>query len=79
MRACKYGFLFIGFSLALASAKSNLRNKLRQARRPLLWEISQGGGALQLKIVISDFDKNTNSKHIVTYGTYIDGVTLSLC
>lgn len=52
MRACKYGFLFIGFSLALASAKSNLRNKLRQTRRTLLWEISQDGGALQLKIVI---------------------------
>ena len=27
----------------------------------------------------SDFDKNTNSKHIVTYITYIDGVTLSQC
>ena len=67
-------FLFIGFSLALASAKSNLRNKLRQARRPLLWEISQGTA-----VENSDFDKNTNSKHIVTYGTYIDGVTLSQC
>ena len=59
MRACKYGFLFIGFSLALASAKSNLRNKLRQARPPLLWEISQGGGALQLKIVILIKIQNT--------------------
>ena len=64
----------VSFSLALASAKSNLRNKLRQARRPLLWEISQGTA-----VENSDFDKNTNSKHIVTYGTYIDGVTLSLC